>query len=63
MVLIHEETSWQAVIVAAYRKWRTTELHHTSNALQQWIPSVDSITLRLGLLHRSGCVKPFLYKQ
>ena len=28
MALIQEETSWHAVMVAAYRKWRTTELQH-----------------------------------
>ena len=26
IVLIQEDTIWQAVMVAAYRKWRTTEL-------------------------------------
>lgn len=33
MVLIQEDTSWQAVIVAAYRKCRTTELHRRSTAV------------------------------
>ena len=31
MVLIHEETSWQAVRVAAYLKFLTTELQHDNS--------------------------------
>lgn len=33
MVRIQEDTSWHAVMVAAYRKWRTTELQHTPQCL------------------------------